>query len=483
MLIIQFSLQRRPSPKRKTFMSQLSIKFGLVSLLAHASQVHGAPTCIGNGYLTNANFALSALKPNNQPHPTTKVMIYNATGQDDKGINRYVTYRNKNKEEMCYPVGATEMFALEGMQHNGIEIKFTKPMKKVTLEMRDFGDYNSAKMKDGKVIARAMNGNNEVSTIADSVVGFTVWSQGRDFWENKPELEKGDACTGSLEDPKETGKYQFKLESTGKETFDKVLILFESTTKDGHLDRELIDSNTSWGMLCYEEATLQIQVSTPMPTKLKKTAPAPPSSAPSCDLHGGYAYDNKKFCKCPAPVAAVAGVEQFEVSVCGDATYLLPENVQPCSGPASADPAGTGCPKKGDVSVKHCREDILSYMTGNKSGKCKAPEDATCEKLGSGAWGCVFPGNCNTVNTCMEKPTCEGEYERDAAGLCVLGDNGYPKRTENNTATINTDQLPALSDDSAASADAVTLKDSAASAVAVTSLALVATMAMTFIFA
>ena len=475
-------------------MSQLSIKFGLVSLLAHASQVHGAPTCIGNGYLTNANFALSALKSNNQPDPTTKVQISNAKGQDDEGKHRYVTYRNQNKESMCYPNGAREMFALKGKQRNGIEIKFTKPMKKVTLDMRDFGDFNSAKMKDGKVLARAMNGNEEVNTIADDVVGFTVWAQGDAFWENIAALDKGDACTGKQEKPNETGQHRFQLESTGTETFDKVLILFESTNKDGDLDRELIDSNTSWGMLCYEEATLPSQdmpteattkppteaptPSSPMPTPTKFKKPA--SAPPSCDLNGGYAYDNKKFCKCPAPVAVVAGGEQFEVSVCGDATYLLPENVKPCSGPASADPAGTGCPKKGDMSVKHCREDILSYMTGNKSGKCEAPEDATCEKLGSGAWGCVFPGNCNAVNTCMEKPTCEGEYERDAGGLCILGDNGYPKQTENNTATIKTDQLPKLSEDPV---DAVTYKDSAASAVAVTSLALVATMTMTFIFA
>ena len=35
-----------------------------------------------------------------------------------------MTHRNQNKEEVCYPNGATEMFARKGKQHNGIEIKF-----------------------------------------------------------------------------------------------------------------------------------------------------------------------------------------------------------------------------------------------------------------------------------------------------------------------------------------------------------------------
>ena len=199
---------------------------------------------------------------------------------------------------------------------------------------------------------------------------------------------------------------------------------------------------------------------TPTPTPTSETA------APSCD-NGEYAYENKMYCKCPAPVQVAA--KQFEVSVCGDATYLLPEGVKPCSGDVSTDAAGTGCPMRNDIAVRHCREEIISYLTGGNTGACKAPENAKCEKLASGAWGCVFPGNCNTINTCMEKAKCEGDYERDADGTCKLGENGYPLATANNTNTYKTKDAPKLT-------EGVNLKtdvNSATSAVAVTYMTLV----------
>ncbi|KAF0719923.1 hypothetical protein As57867_000678, partial [Aphanomyces stellatus] len=68
------------------------------------------------------------------------------------------------------------------------------------------------------------------------------------------------------------------------------------------------------------------------------------------------------------------------VSVEGDATYAVYGPV--CGG------NGAGCPKKGDVAVKDCVKNVRSYVD---AAKCVAPEDASCQKLKTGAWGCVWP--------------------------------------------------------------------------------------------
>ena len=175
-------------------------------------------------------------------------------------------------------------------------------------------------------------------------------------------------------------------------------------------------------------------------------APSPDSSSPdsSSEEKCTPAYDDDDYCLCPEPKEYEEDPEKMEVSVCGDATYLLDSGVIPCSGPVSEDAKGTGCPKKGDTTDIACRQEILSYLTGGKTGTCKAPEDATCEKLNTGAWGCVFPGNCNTVNTCLEQPVCTEEYEKDSNGTCVVMDNGYVKPAENNTALYDTTELSEL---------------------------------------
>ena len=148
-----------------------------------------------------------------------------------------------------------------------------------------------------------------------------------------------------------------------------------------------------------------------------------------------------------------------EVSVCGDATYLIPASEAACSGPADQDPAGMACPKQGDSTTLACRAEVLSYMTGDETGTCVAPEDAQCVQLNTGAWGCVFPGNCNTVNTCTEEPVCDGgEYEHDEHGACLVGDNGYPVPSDNNTALVDTAELSSLqADGSSASAMCLSL--------------------------
>ena len=163
------------------------------------------------------------------------------------------------------------------------------------------------------------------------------------------------------------------------------------------------------------------------------------------------AYDNVDYCKCSGPRPYAQDASLQEISVCGDATYLLPIDALACAGPADQDPAGTVSPKQGDT----CRPEILSYLTGNSTGTCIAPEDATCVRLNTGAWGCVFPGNCNTINRCTDQPACTDEYETNDDGTCTIGGNGYPVPAEGNTALIDTQSLTHLQADTAG-ASAVT---------------------------
>ena len=92
---------------------------------------------------------------------------------------------------------------------------------------------------------------------------------------------------------------------------------------------------------------------------------------------GNYAVDNAKYCPCKTPFKTINGSGP-EVSVCGDATFVLPASVQVadvCSGDG-ATPSGTVCPRKGDKTTLDCRDTILSYLTGSQkgsSGTCVAP--------------------------------------------------------------------------------------------------------------
>ena len=155
------------------------------------------------------------------------------------------------------------------------------------------------------------------------------------------------------------------------------------------------------------------------------------SSPSNCDL----AYDSEMVCKCQTPVPAISNPYKIEVSVCGDATYLVDLDVTPCSGDVDNEPIGNVCPKKGDETELACREEVMSYLTGGKTGTCVAPEDATCEKLNTGAWGCVFPGNCNTRNTCLETLPVTENYETNEDGTTKVGANDYPILTQEAKAT------------------------------------------------
>ncbi|KAF0703186.1 Aste57867_7680 [Aphanomyces stellatus] len=82
-----------------------------------------------------------------------------------------------------------------------------------------------------------------------------------------------------------------------------------------------------------------------------------------------------------AAMAAAATAQQgcTQVSVEGDATYCVSGAI--CGG------NGSNCPKKGDVAVKDCVKNVRSYVD---AARCVAPEDASCKKIKTGAWGCVW---------------------------------------------------------------------------------------------
>ncbi|EGZ16562.1 hypothetical protein PHYSODRAFT_413881, partial [Phytophthora sojae] len=86
-------------------------------------------------------------------------------------------------------------------------------------------------------------------------------------------------------------------------------------------------------------------------------------------------------------LAALAATSQaVEVSVCGDATYDLPEDRGVVCASADPIPPGTACPLKGDKASADCFENLPSYA----SGACVAPEDAVCALVTDSTWGCVL---------------------------------------------------------------------------------------------
>ncbi|KAF0703930.1 hypothetical protein AaE_015190 [Aphanomyces astaci] len=68
----------------------------------------------------------------------------------------------------------------------------------------------------------------------------------------------------------------------------------------------------------------------------------------------------------------------INVSVVGDATYCV-------SGPICGD-EGSNCPKKGAVASQDCSQHLASF----NGDWCVAKTDAVCERIHSGARGCVF---------------------------------------------------------------------------------------------
>ncbi|KDO26461.1 hypothetical protein SPRG_08264 [Saprolegnia parasitica CBS 223.65] len=77
------------------------------------------------------------------------------------------------------------------------------------------------------------------------------------------------------------------------------------------------------------------------------------------------------------------------VSVAGDATYCIAGPI--CSGDGLL-PAGTKCPLQGDVAIASCVRALTSYVD---SARCVLPANAICQKIPTGAWGCVLPSTAN----------------------------------------------------------------------------------------
>ena len=137
--------------------------------------------------------------------------------------------------------------------------------------------------------------------------------------------------------------------------------------------------------------------------------------------------DNPEYCKCPEPATLPSG--EIKMSVCGDATFLIPEGSIPCSGTTLQH--GAVCPKMDDTTNIACDgRNILSFYTGGETGICKAPSDAQCMLLNTGVYGCVFHGNANTANKCLDVLPVSPEYQVDDNGMVMVGDNDFPLATQ-----------------------------------------------------
>ena len=104
----------------------------------------------------------------------------------------------------------------------------------------------------------------------------------------------------------------------------------------------------------------------------------------------------------PAPTTPSPCPSLYNVSVCEDATYTIAGPI--CSGFSNETASGTACPKQGDVATSDCHKYLTSYDEYER--KCIAPEDAKCEKIYTGSWGCVFPSvGCQSTPTPTPTPS------------------------------------------------------------------------------
>jgi carbonic anhydrase len=97
--------------------------------------------------------------------------------------------------------------------------------------------------------------------------------------------------------------------------------------------------------------------------------------------------------------------EQSQVSVCMDATFTTDASQdQLCAGPSDQQPLGTKCPKKGDVASAGCHKYLKSWSEHDE--KCIAREDAQCQPIHTGTWGCVFSEvECKAPDTPTTTPS------------------------------------------------------------------------------
>ncbi|KAH9121555.1 hypothetical protein AeMF1_006783 [Aphanomyces euteiches] len=121
---------------------------------------------------------------------------------------------------------------------------------------------------------------------------------------------------------------------------------------------------------------------------------------------------NTWYSQC-VPKEWVRDAEQscINVSVEGDATY--------CSKGPICGGGSWNCPKKGDVAVADCVKTLTSYVGAN--AKCVAPEDATCKKIKTGAWGCVWNSKAPQKDAEDDEQSCTNVSVVGDATYCVKG--------------------------------------------------------------
>ncbi|KAG7382438.1 hypothetical protein PHYPSEUDO_004869 [Phytophthora pseudosyringae] len=135
----------------------------------------------------------------------------------------------------------------------------------------------------------------------------------------------------------------------------------------------------------------------------------------------------------------------WAISVENDATYCIGGPI--CSG-SGATPAGALCPVKGDVAIADCHSYLESYV-GDDS--CVLPEDATCQVVKTGAWGCVLSGFATPAPTTT---SCDGECEETTPTTTPCATKTtesttvtpYPTSTKAPTPTATMKPCPACTD-------------------------------------
>ncbi|OQR88478.1 hypothetical protein THRCLA_10299, partial [Thraustotheca clavata] len=90
---------------------------------------------------------------------------------------------------------------------------------------------------------------------------------------------------------------------------------------------------------------------------------------------------------------------------------------------------GSACPTKWSVASQDCHSGLPSYWAND--GKCYAKEDAKCQKLKTGAWGCVYPSTGPqkmAVELAQGTEGCTNVSVEGDATYCIdgpiCGDNG-----------------------------------------------------------
>ncbi|RHY83715.1 hypothetical protein DYB26_011000 [Aphanomyces astaci] len=126
------------------------------------------------------------------------------------------------------------------------------------------------------------------------------------------------------------------------------------------------------------------------------------------------------------PATPTTTARWFNVSVVGDATYAIPGPI--CSG-SGLVPAGTKCPVKGDKAVASCHKGLKTFANST----CVAPVNSVCQKIPSGAWGCVW--NSTGTNTTIVKPMT-------AAPTTAKATTAAPTTTKATTSVVTTTKKP-----------------------------------------